>query len=165
MHVFCLTRGPTRSWRNGDAQCCQLNNISDPFSNFFSFKKVPEPYIVSENCRYCCASERSCFHSARWTETEQTDAERERERCVSAEPSWRTEREREREREREVCARCESKTSRSRSSTGNSQRLYKVRALFWRKKTSLSLSLRLSAQFPFRELRCVSFTLRERFAW
>ncbi len=38
-----------RSWRNGDAQCCQLSNIADPFSNFFPFKKVSKPYLVSEN--------------------------------------------------------------------------------------------------------------------
>ncbi len=46
--IFCLTRGPTRSWRNGDAQCCQLSNIADPFSNF-PFKKALKPYLVSEN--------------------------------------------------------------------------------------------------------------------
>ncbi len=34
-----LTRGPTCSWRNGDAQCCQLSNIADPFSDFFPPKK------------------------------------------------------------------------------------------------------------------------------
>ncbi len=38
MHIFCLTCGLTRSWRNGDAQCCQLSNIVDPFFNF-SLKK------------------------------------------------------------------------------------------------------------------------------
>ncbi len=31
-HIFCLTRGPTRSWRNGDAKCCQLSDFADPFS-------------------------------------------------------------------------------------------------------------------------------------
>ncbi len=41
--IFCLTRGLTRSWRNGDAQCCQLSNIADPFSDFFPFKKAPKP--------------------------------------------------------------------------------------------------------------------------
>ncbi len=35
---FCLTHGTTRSWRNADAQCCQLSNIADTFSNFFSLK-------------------------------------------------------------------------------------------------------------------------------
>ncbi len=30
--IFCLTRGPTHSWGNGDAQCYQLGNIKDPFS-------------------------------------------------------------------------------------------------------------------------------------
>ncbi len=39
MRIFCLTRGPTRSWRNGDAQSCQLGNIADPFSDFFSLQK------------------------------------------------------------------------------------------------------------------------------
>ncbi len=34
--VFCLTRGPTRSCRNGYAQ---LSNIADPFSDFFSLQK------------------------------------------------------------------------------------------------------------------------------
>ncbi len=43
MRIFCLTRGPTRSWSNGDAQCCQLSNIADPFSDFFPFKKAPKP--------------------------------------------------------------------------------------------------------------------------
>ncbi len=51
--IFCLTSGPTRSWRNGVALCYQLSNISDPFRNFFPFKKVPKPYFVSENRRYC----------------------------------------------------------------------------------------------------------------
>ncbi len=64
MHVFCLTRGPTRSWRNRDAQFCQLGNIADPFSGFFSFKKAPKPYLVSENRRYCDASKRFCCPSA-----------------------------------------------------------------------------------------------------
>ncbi len=32
-----LSRGPTLSWRNGDAQCCQLSNIADPFSAQTSF--------------------------------------------------------------------------------------------------------------------------------
>ncbi len=49
VHIFCLTRGLTRSWRNGDAQCCQLSNIADPFSNFFPFKKASKLYLVSEN--------------------------------------------------------------------------------------------------------------------
>ncbi len=38
-----LTRGPTRSWRNGGAQCCQLSNIADPFRDLFPFKKAPKP--------------------------------------------------------------------------------------------------------------------------
>ncbi len=42
----CLTCGPTRSWRNGDAQCCQLSNIADPFSEFFSLKKK-HPNLIS----------------------------------------------------------------------------------------------------------------------
>ncbi len=41
-HVFCLTRGPNRSWRNGDAQGCQLSNIADPFGGIFPFKKSPK---------------------------------------------------------------------------------------------------------------------------
>ncbi len=40
MHIFCLTCGPTRSWRNVDAQCCQLSSIADPFSNFFLQKTL-----------------------------------------------------------------------------------------------------------------------------
>ncbi len=36
-------RCPTRSWRNGDAQCCQLSNIADPFSDVFPFKIAPKP--------------------------------------------------------------------------------------------------------------------------
>ncbi len=44
--IFCLTRGPTRSCRNGDAQCCKLSNSADPFSNFFPFKKASKPYLV-----------------------------------------------------------------------------------------------------------------------
>ncbi len=66
-----------------------------------------------------------------WTETEQTVRRRERERCVCA--CW-TETEqtvRRRERERGECACSESKTSRSRGSTGVSQRLNKVWVLFW----------------------------------
>ncbi len=51
-HIFCLTCGSTRSWRNGDAQCFQLSNIADPFSDFFPFRKAPKPYLVSENCQY-----------------------------------------------------------------------------------------------------------------
>ncbi len=43
--ILCLTCGPTHSWRNGDAQCCQLSNIADP-----------KPYLVSENRRSCCPS-------------------------------------------------------------------------------------------------------------
>ncbi len=38
-HIFCLTHGTTRSWRNGDAQCCQLSNSADRFSDFFSLQK------------------------------------------------------------------------------------------------------------------------------
>ncbi len=52
MHVFSLTCGLTRSWRDEDAQCCQLINIADPFSDFFPFKKAPKPYLVSENRRF-----------------------------------------------------------------------------------------------------------------
>ncbi len=37
--IFCLTRGPTRSWRNWDAHCCQPSNIADPFSDFFPIHK------------------------------------------------------------------------------------------------------------------------------
>ncbi len=65
MRIFCLTHGPTRSWRNGDAQWCQLSNIADPFSDFFPFKKAPKSYLVSENRWYCRTSARSCFPSAR----------------------------------------------------------------------------------------------------
>ncbi len=39
LHLFCLTHGTIRHWRNWDAQCCQLSNSADPFSNFFPFKK------------------------------------------------------------------------------------------------------------------------------
>ncbi len=46
-HIFCLTHGPTPSWRNGVAQCCQLSNSADPFCEFFPFKKAPKPYLVS----------------------------------------------------------------------------------------------------------------------
>ncbi len=58
-----LTRGPTRSWRNGDAQCWQLSNIADPFSDLFPSKKRPN--LVSENHWDCRASARSCSLSAR----------------------------------------------------------------------------------------------------
>ncbi len=51
--------GSTHSLRNGDAQCCQLSNSADPFSDLFPFKKAPKPYLVSENRRYCRT--RSCF--------------------------------------------------------------------------------------------------------
>ncbi len=61
--IFCLTRGSTHSWRNGDAQCCQLSNSADPFSDFFPFKKPSKPNLVSENLRYGRA--RSCSPSAR----------------------------------------------------------------------------------------------------
>ncbi len=61
--IFCLTRGPTRSWRNGYAQCCQLSNIADPFSNFFPLKKAPKPCLDSENRQYCHACVRSCCPS------------------------------------------------------------------------------------------------------
>ncbi len=61
--IFCLTRGPTRSWSNGDAQCCQLSNIADPFSDFFSLQKKHRN-LVSENHWYCRASARSCSPSA-----------------------------------------------------------------------------------------------------
>ncbi len=63
--IFCLIRGLAHSWRNGEAQCCQLNNFADPFSNFFPFKKASKPNLVSETLRYCCMSARSCFPSAR----------------------------------------------------------------------------------------------------
>ncbi len=40
--IFCLTRILARIWRNEDAQCCQLSDFADPFSNFFfPFKKAP----------------------------------------------------------------------------------------------------------------------------
>ncbi len=63
-----MTHGTTRSWRNGDAQCCQLSNIADPLVTFFPSKKCPNrtffPQIkkksVSEDCRYCRVSTRSC---------------------------------------------------------------------------------------------------------
>ncbi len=42
--IFCLTHGPSRSWRNGDAQSCQLSSIADPFSYFFPFEIVPKPF-------------------------------------------------------------------------------------------------------------------------
>ncbi len=58
--ILCLTRGPTRSWRNGDAQCCQLSNIATPLATFLHLKKAPKP-LVSENRRYCHT--RSCFPS------------------------------------------------------------------------------------------------------
>ncbi len=55
--VFSVwTRGPTHSLRNGDAQCCQLSNSADPFSDLFPFKKAPKPLLVSENRRYCRTS-------------------------------------------------------------------------------------------------------------
>ncbi len=65
MCIFYLTHGQTRSWRNGDAQCCQLSNIADTFSDFFPFTKVPKPNSVSDKRRYCRASDRSCFPSTR----------------------------------------------------------------------------------------------------
>ncbi len=58
-----MTRDLIHSWRNGDAQCCQLSDIADPFSDFFPFKKAPKPYFVSENRRYCHVSARSCCTS------------------------------------------------------------------------------------------------------
>ncbi len=39
--VFSVDPWPNRSWRNGDAQCCQLSNIADPFGDFFPSKKQP----------------------------------------------------------------------------------------------------------------------------
>ncbi len=51
------------SWRNGDAQCCQLSNIADPFSDLFPFKKAPKPSFWESP--YCRASARSCSPSAR----------------------------------------------------------------------------------------------------
>ncbi len=63
--IFCLTRGLACRWRNGDPLCCHHSNIADPFSDFFPFKKTPKPYLVSENCRYCHTSVRSCFPSTR----------------------------------------------------------------------------------------------------
>ncbi len=47
-----MTRGSTCSWRNGDAQCCQLSNSADPFSDFFPFKKTSKPNLVSEIRQY-----------------------------------------------------------------------------------------------------------------
>ncbi len=55
--IFCLTHGLTCSWRNGDAQCCQLSNITDPFSNFFSLQK-------SAQTLFSFASAKSFFSSA-----------------------------------------------------------------------------------------------------
>ncbi len=64
--IFCLTLGLARSWRNGDAQCCQLSDIADPFSKKkFPSKKAAKPYFVSETRRYCHVSVRSCFPSTR----------------------------------------------------------------------------------------------------
>ncbi len=37
-----------------EMQCCQLCNIADPFSNFFTFKKAPKRYLVSENSAMSC---------------------------------------------------------------------------------------------------------------
>ncbi len=39
VRIFCLTRGLARSWRNGDAQCCQFSEFADPFSDPRLFKK------------------------------------------------------------------------------------------------------------------------------
>ncbi len=93
----------------------------------------------------------------------QTDRERERERererclCACCTETEQRERERERERERGVRACWESKTSRSPDSTGDSLRLNKVWALFFRQKKSLKgsamlLSWQHSAS-PFLQLR------------
>ncbi len=55
--IFSLTRGPTRSWRNGDAQICQLSNIADPFSDTFPLKKsaqtlfsLRESPVLTQEC-------------------------------------------------------------------------------------------------------------------
>ncbi len=61
-----LSAVPAHSWRKGDAQCCELSNIADTFSEFFPLKKAPKPYLVSENRRYYCwVNARSCFPSMR----------------------------------------------------------------------------------------------------
>ncbi len=41
-----------------------LATLQTPFA-IFPPKKVPKPYLVSENRRYCCTSTRSCFPSTR----------------------------------------------------------------------------------------------------
>ncbi len=55
--IFSLTRGPTCSWRNGDAQICQLSNIADPFSVSFPLKKsaqtlfsLRESPVLTQEC-------------------------------------------------------------------------------------------------------------------
>ncbi len=57
MRIFCLTRGPTRSLRNRDAQCCNLATLQTPLATFFPSKKCPN--LVSETHRYCHASART----------------------------------------------------------------------------------------------------------
>ncbi len=42
-----------------------LATLQTPLATYFPFKKAPKPFLVSENCQYCCASARSCFPSAR----------------------------------------------------------------------------------------------------
>ncbi len=44
-----LPRGLTRSWRNGDAQCCQLSNIADPFCNFSPQKSAQAVFSLWES--------------------------------------------------------------------------------------------------------------------
>ncbi len=44
--IFFLTRGPTHSWRNGDARCCQLSNIADPLVTF-SLQKSTQTWLFS----------------------------------------------------------------------------------------------------------------------
>ncbi len=71
--IFCLTHGKARSWRNGDALCCQFSDFAGPFRDFFppSSKKrivtnlqgLPKSYLVTETHWYCCASTRSCSKS------------------------------------------------------------------------------------------------------
>ncbi len=41
-----------------------LATLQTPLATFFPFKKVPKPYFVSKNRRYCCVSTRSCCPSA-----------------------------------------------------------------------------------------------------
>ncbi len=40
-----------------------LATLQTPLETFFSLKKAPKPYLISENLRYCCTRARSCFPS------------------------------------------------------------------------------------------------------